>query len=134
VLWCELAKLVLWCELAKLVLWCELAKLYSRNFISFPIANYISRYTWSFLSLSLSLNPLTRTGHRPILKSKLHCMSQDLIPTRPVVFVFVFYFIFFNFNFFILKIWNFFPKKIENLVIFTWENPKKITKFSQIFF
>ncbi len=44
------------------------------------------------LSLSLSLNPLTGTGHRPILKSKLHCMSQDLIPTRPVVFVFVFFF------------------------------------------
>jgi hypothetical protein len=38
------------------VLWCELAKLYSKNFISFPIANYISRYTWSFLSLSLSLS------------------------------------------------------------------------------
>ncbi len=44
------------------------------------------------LSLSLTINPLTGTRHRPILKSKLHCISQVLIPTRPVGFSFSFFF------------------------------------------
>jgi hypothetical protein len=46
-----------------------------------------SQDTLDLLSLSLSLNPLTGTRHRAILKSILHCMSQLPIPTRPMVFL-----------------------------------------------
>ncbi len=106
------------------MLWWELAKLYSKNFISFPIANYISRYTWSSLSLSQSLSLSIHSQEQGTDQfSRVNCTACPN-PNTNTVSGFFFFFFFFSIFF----------QKIENLVIFTEENPKKFQKFSQFVF
>ncbi len=115
------------------MLWWELAKLYSKNFISFPIANYISRYTWSSLSFSLSLS-LSQSIHSQEQGtdqfSRVNCTACPNPNTNNVS---GFFFFFFFLKFFIFNSFQNFPKNWK-LSHFYRRKPKKIPKFSQFFF